>query len=545
MNKFISRVSDNWRAGLTVALVSIPLSISLAVASGATPAMGIITAVWAGVLAAIFGGSNFNIVGPAGALSGILAAFSITNGMEALPTLAILSGVFILIAYLLKLERYLILVPATVMHGFSLGVALIIGLNQFNFALGLENLPKHKEFLNNIFESFKNIQQTQLGTFAVFLLFLIGLFLLTKFIKKLPAIIILTPVGILVGYLSVSGNLPFALKTLGQKFPGDSINLLNIPHFVFEPSIIVVAIGVAFVSILETLISAKIADIMTDTKFNARKEMFGLTLANFGSGLFGGLPATGVFVRTGVNVRSGANHKTSAVINAVATAVISIFIFKFFNYIPLAVIASILVFASIRMVELAHLKELWKDARRDFWLAMFTAFVMVISDTVIGLLVGTILALLFFVEKLAKGQFELTTNNASHQMMHRFYEESTDCFSDDCDVIVYSMKGELAYINVEAHTDRLEHKLKSFNTIILRMRELAYIDIEGVHAFDHVVKYLESNGKKVMVSSLTKPVETELEKSATYRSLKEKKLVYPNTRDALRDLGFTNFEAAL
>lgn len=538
MNLIKKHFFANWKSGLTVALISIPLSVSLAVASGANPSMGIITAVWAGLFASIFGGSNFNIIGPAGALSGLLMAFSLSHGIGAMPILAIVSGFFIFISYILKLERYLVLVPATVMHGFSLGVALLIGLGQLSFAFGLADLPKQPEFISNVLETLKHISEIHLNTFFVFLLFLIILFFLVKKIPKLPAIIAITPFGILLGYLIKTKSILYGVETLGDRFNNVSVNLFSFPNISFDISILAPALGVAFIAILETLISAKIADNTTNTKFKIRKEMFGLSLANITSGIFGGLPATGVFVRTSLNVKAGATHKISATINAIAVGLISIFFFHYFAYLPMAVIASILVFASIRMIEAQSFVLLWKNSRRDFWLAIFTACVMIGVDTVVGLLVGSILALLFFIEKLSKGQFEMTTNDINKKIIHRYYEEESECFKEKCEVLVYSMKGEFAYMNIEAHRDRLEEHCDMFKIIILRMRELSFIDIEGVYTFDHIVKTLEDNGVKVFVSSVTDPVEIELKKGNTFNRLLESGKVFKNTRAVLRFLDF-------
>lgn len=538
MHSIKENIFANWKSGLTVALISIPLSVSLAVASGANPGMGIITAVWAGLFASIFGGSNFNIVGPAGALTGLLMAFSLSHGMDMMPMLAILSGIFIFISYLLKLERYLVLVPATVMHGFSLGVALLIGLGQLNFAFGLPNLPKYPEFISNIFTTLTHLSEIHIPTFLVFLFFLISLFVLAKKIPKIPAIIAIAPVGIFLGYLIKTKNIFYGVDTLGDRFANVNINLFSFPDISFNFSILAPALGVAFIAILETLISAKIADNMTNTKFKARKEIFGLSLANIGSGIFGGLPATGVFVRTSLNVKARATHKISATINAIAVGLISIFFFHYFAYLPMAVIASILVFASIRMIEAQSFVLLWKNSRRDFWLAIFTACVMIGVDTVVGLLVGSILALLFFIEKLSKGQFEMTTNDINKKIIHRYYEEEPDLFKKKCEVLVYSMKGEFAYMNIEAHRDRIEEHCNMFKIIILRMRELSFIDIEGVYAFDHIVKTLEESGVKVFVSSVTDPVEVELKKGNIFNRLLESGKVFKNTRAALKFLNF-------
>ncbi len=184
--QFFSHVKNNWKSGFTVALVSIPLAVSLSVAANASPVMGIITAVWAGIVAAIFGGSNYNIVGPTGALSGMLAAFAINYGYSSLPLLAILSGVIILVFFALRFERYIVLIPSSVVHGFTLGVALIIGLNQLNFALGLKGLPAHRHLLQNVMESFMHIGQLDAGTIMLFLVAIAVIFSFSKIIPKVP-----------------------------------------------------------------------------------------------------------------------------------------------------------------------------------------------------------------------------------------------------------------------------------------------------------------------------------------------------------------------
>ena len=152
--KILSRVKTNWKSGLTVALVSLPLSLSIAIASGAEPVQGILTAIWAGFIASLFGGSSFNIVGPAGALTGILAAFAFESGFELLPSVAIVTGVFVLIAYLLRLERYIVFIPSSAIHGFTLGVAILIASGQINSALGMPKLQVHESFIENLIETF-------------------------------------------------------------------------------------------------------------------------------------------------------------------------------------------------------------------------------------------------------------------------------------------------------------------------------------------------------------------------------------------------------
>ncbi len=330
MNKIVRRIKENWKSGLTVSLVSIPLSISLAVASQTSPIVGIITAIWAGLIASIFGGSNFNIVGPTGALSGILATYAIIHGASSLSMLAIISGLMILVAYALKLEKYLIFIPSSVIHGFTLGVAFIIGLGQTNYALGLSGLVKHEKFLDNIIESFRNISHSQYPAVGIFLVFLAGLIAIRRFAPKLPGAVILTPFGILIGYLSTIGVFHLPLETLGSKFGEIPLVLFSLPHFSFDASMLVASTTIAIIAILETMLSAKIADGMTHTKHNGRKEMMALGLANIVSGVAGGIPGTAALARTSLNIKTGATHRISATISSISVVIISVFFLTFF-----------------------------------------------------------------------------------------------------------------------------------------------------------------------------------------------------------------------
>ncbi|MEY4602243.1 MAG: hypothetical protein RL292_184, partial [Candidatus Parcubacteria bacterium] len=506
-----------------------------------TPTAGIITAIWAGLMASIFGGSKFNIVGPTGALSGILAAYALTHGASALSMLAIVSAVFIFISYIFKLERYLVFIPASTVHGFTLGVAFIIGLNQMNFAFGLSGLEKHPEFIKNVIETFSHLGQISLPTFGIFALFLFGLFALLKLTPKLPGAITLTPIGILLGYLSVVGRLPFELKTLGMQYADIAPKLFQPFHFFIDSSLFLPALTVAVVAILETMISAKIADGMTGTKYHPRKEVFGLGIANAVSGLLGGIPATAALARTSLNVKTGANDTMSATISSVCIALISFVFLTYFKYIPLAVIAAILVFVAARMVEIVHFSRMFTLDKKSFVIALLVAFVTIYEDPIVGILFGTAISLLLFVEKLSKGQFELMINNTDKKLTdHVFGDDIEDAdLCKDCHTLVYSIKGQLAYVNAQAHISRFETKLNAdYEHVILRMRELFFIDLDGVDAFEEIVTLIESQGKQVLLTGVNPLIEKSLEESKAFQRIRDTKRIFPHTREALQKLGY-------
>lgn len=531
---FFKKIHQNWQSGLTVALVSIPLAISLVVASGASPVVGIITALWAGLVASIFGGSNYNIIGPTGALSGIIATYAFMHGVDSLAMLTIVTGVFILLAYVFKFEHYLIFIPSSVVHGFTLGVAFIIGLNQLNYAFGLQNIPVHEHLFENVLESCRHLSQISWGAIIIFCGFLVGLFLMRRLTQKIPGAIVLTPLGILLGYVCKLGVCPWCVQTLGDKFGAISFKAFMLPHFVWQPNVLQTAAVLALVAILETMLSAKIADNMTHTKHNPRKEMLGLGLANLASGIMGGIPATAALARTSLNVKTRATDKMSATLSSIFIALISIFLLTFFSYIPLAVIAAILVFVSIQMVEAEHFIPFFKYERTNFWVSMLVAFVTVYADPIIGILVGALIALLLLVDKISRGQCEMSIKRFSAGAAQDGAGEKVRTIQKDVTMLVYSMKGKLCYINSRAHLDRLQADFGKYTYIVLRLREIYFIDLDGVGVLDEVIKMAQERGQKIMISGVAPYVVGLLEQASEgYRELKRAGHVFDKAQDAV------------
>lgn len=537
MQKLLNLIKSNWQAGITVSLVSIPLSISLAVASHTSPIVGIITAIWAGLFASIFGGSNFNIVGPTGALSGMLAAYAIIHGADSLSSLAIIAGIFILVAFALKLEKYLIFVPSSVIHGFTLGVAFIIAFGQMNFALGLKGLTTHSKFIENLFESFTHVNQTSLITFAVFIIFLAGLFIIRKIITKVPSSVILAPIGILLGYLTTTKIIPLTLETLESKFGEIPLTLIIPHHFVINMSLVAGAATVAIIAILETMLSAKIADGMTHTKHNSRKEMFGLGVANIVSGFAGGIPATAALARTSLNIKTGATDKISATISSFSIVIISIFLLSFFKYIPMAVIAAILTYVAINMVETEHFLRYFHHDRVGFYVALFVAAITIYEDPIVGMLFGTAISLLFFVEKLSHGQFDIVLNKLDEGIVGTISGEELSENEKKADILLYSIRGKLAYINSRAHVSRFETRLKKYKYIILRLREVYFMDLDGVEAINEIIDIAHAKDQIIAITSANAEVTSLLKQlSPEYKELKEQGLVFKKSEEALQYL---------
>lgn len=215
----MTKVKENWISGATVALVSVPLSAALAIASGCTPMMGLATAIFGPGIGGLVGGSNYNILGPAGALVNINAALVFDNGPQIIPAVAIVTGLLTLLVWVLKLERYCCLIPNSVLEGFSAGVATTIGCGQLNFALGLVPKKKYKEFYQNLAITFANVGNLDPVEFTPFLIFFVALMSLLQWKPKVPWIIIVAIIGCLYGFLTstfMPGLKPFLLM---DKYP--------------------------------------------------------------------------------------------------------------------------------------------------------------------------------------------------------------------------------------------------------------------------------------------------------------------------------------
>lgn len=534
--KLLNEIKNNWKSGVTVALVSIPLSFSLAIASGAGPMAGIITAVWAGLMAGIFGGSNFNIVGPAGALTGILVGYTMTYGAGILPFLAILSGVVIFIIWLLGWDKYLVFVPSSVIHGFTLGVALNIGLGQFNSAFGLTGLPGHETAVANLFESIRHLNLINPSAFIPFLVGLGMLFFFLKVKPLWPGSIILAILGIIFGYLSIHHYLPFVFQTVGTKYPNLSGNLFAFPSIsklITNESfsklhglsqILTLAkfsTVIGFVAVLETLISAKTADGMTKTKFNQKKETLGVAIANIASGIFGGLPASGVFARTALNVKSGAKSNYSQIINAFTVGVISVIFISGFNYLPLSITASILVYTAIRMVAAEHFKKLFRFDKTTFSLSLAVAILTYGIDATTGILVGTLVALLMSANKLAN------TDLGSEQDPDNFNPEE-----DKSKAIVYRIAGPLTYFNSKSHIERIEG-LSNKKPVVLNLRYMNYIDVDGFEAMEEILDMLNEKRVPVYISGVRPEMLNSFKEHKTFKELFDKKKILNTSEEAI------------
>ncbi len=543
-------LTQNWKSGLTVALISVPLSIALSIASGAGPLPGLIAGIWGTLIGSLFIGSQYNIIGAAGALTTVLFAATLSAplglGAAILPILALFTGGIIFAIWLLRMDRFLYYIPSSVMYGFAAGVAILIAVSQLFDAAGLSALARTGDFVGDIEKFIANTGLIHIPSLTVFGSFLIGILIWKRFIKKVPAVIPAAIFGIIFGFIEAN-YFPLEIISLQDKFGSFSATLMLpvawdglqsiLSNTGALQAVLSAASLIALIAVLETLITAKLADKLTRTESSSSRELFGLSLANIGSGLMGGLPATGVFIRTGANIKAGATHRTSGVLVALFTAVITLLFLPFFSFLPMAVIAAILVNTALGLLETEKFIEYWHRERESFAIALIVALITIFHDAGLAVAVGAIIALLLFVSKIAHGRFDIYWNFTDGTISEAHGQRSIT-FPTDKNVwlVTYGIAGNLGYLDANRHRTNLKKIATNHSTpvIVLRLRNLFSIDFEGVEALAEAVQELQSHNVQVYISSANATIESELLAFPIFAHLKAQGQFVPKTSSAIK-----------
>ena len=380
-------------AGLTVAIVALPLAIGFGITSGMSAAAGLTTAIIAGFLAAVFGGSKYQVSGPTGAMTVILIPVIHSYGVSAIPALGLMAGLMVIAMAIFKFGAVINRVPWTVVEGFTVGIALIISLQQIPLALGIAKGDGEKSYVV-AWNTFKNALDAGLNysSLLVVAITLIIKFSWPKIVTKLhlkahiPAsFIALVLVTLFVKALSIDvatiGSIPRSLGTYKH------------PIFDNLTSLLVPALWIALLAAVESLLSARVADGLAHNKekFEPNRELFGQGLATLASSLFGGMPATGAIARTSVNVRSHAVSRLASVFHAIVLLFIALIAAPLVSQIPTAVIAGLLLGTSYRILNPVSIMESLRTTRAEAATLVVTAISTVAIDLIWGMAIGIVL----------------------------------------------------------------------------------------------------------------------------------------------------------
>ena len=479
-------------AGLTVAIVALPLALGFGVSSGLGAEAGLATAVIAGALAAIFGGSNLQVSGPTGAMTVVLVPIVAEYGPGGVLTVGLMAGVMLVALAVLKAGKYMQYVPAPVVEGFTLGIACVIGLQQIPNALGVPK-PEGDRVLVVAWHALEEFAKNPNWTAAAFALavaavMLIGARLRPTIPFSIVAVIAATIVAQVAGLDAAKpiGDLPSGL-------PAPSLAFLD-PGAL--GSLLAPAVAVAALAALESLLSASVADGMTvGQKHDPDRELFGQGLANIAAPLFGGVPATGAIARTAVNVRTGASSRLASLVHAAALAVIVFAAAPLVSRIPLAALAGVLLATAIRMVEVSSLRAMAKATRSDALILVLTAVATLALDLVYAVIIGLVVAGALALRAVAKQARleEVPLDRGDHSAEeHALLAEH---------IVAYRIDGPLFF--AAAHRFLLElAEVADVRVVILRMSRVTTIDATGALVLKDVVDKLNRRGIVVMTSGI-------------------------------------------
>jgi SulP family sulfate permease len=492
-------------AGLTVAIVALPLAMAIAIASGTTPDKGLITAVIAGFLISALGGSRFQIGGPTGAFIVVVYGVIHTHGFDGLVLATIMAGGLLLIAGLLRFGDWIKYIPEPVVTGFTAGIAVIIFTSQIRDLFGLSMEAAPAEFFAKL-ESFWAARDTvSLPTVVMAGAALAVLFGLRKFAPKLPGFLIVVVAG-----AAAVALLQLDVETIGSRFGGVPSNLPT-PHFptvtwerlrsLFQP-----AFTIAFLAGVESLLSAMVADGMTGRRHRSNCELVAQGAANIASGLFGGISATGAIARTATNIRAGARTPVAGMLHAIIVLASMVALGPLMSLVPLATLAAVLVVVAWNMSEHERFRYLLGGPLGDRVVLLATFGLTVLVDLTVAIEVGIVLAAIIFMHRMA----EATAIEKGVSLVERdeddFSRGGRGIYTARKElpkgVEMFELRGPLFFGAASRLNDAFEAAFPPPKVFILRFAEVPMVDASGVGALLRFLKRCESDGTRVLFCDL-------------------------------------------
>jgi SulP family sulfate permease len=510
-------------AGLTVAIVALPLALGFGVSSGLGAEAGLATAVVAGALAAVFGGSNLQVSGPTGAMTVVLVPIVGEYGPTGVLTVGLMAGLMLVALAALRAGKYMQYVPAPVVEGFTLGIACVIGLQQVPNALGVPKPEGDRVLVMTwravaAFAEHPNWTAVGLAT-AVAAVMLIGARWRPTVPFSIVAVIAATVVTQVAGLDAAQpiGDLPSGL-------PAPSLGFLDAGSL---GSLLAPAVAVAALAALESLLSASVADGMTvGQQHDPDRELFGQGLANMAAPLFGGVPATGAIARTAVNVRTGAGSRLAALTHAAVLALIVFVAAPLVSKIPLAALAGVLLATAIRMVEVGSLRAMARATRSDALILALTAVATLALDLVYAVIIGLVVAGALALHAVAKqarlDQVPLDRGDHSAEE-HALLAEH---------IVAYRIDGPLFF--AAAHRFLLElTDVADVRIVILRMSRVSTMDATGALVLKDAVEKLTRRGILVLASGIRAGQRQVLDSVGALELLRHEDREYATTPDAI------------
>ena len=506
-------------AGIIVGIVALPLAIAFGIASGVSPEKGIITAIVAGVLISLFGGSKVQIGGPTGAFIVIIYGIIEKYGMSGLTIATLMAGVFLILLGVMRLGSIIKFIPYPIVVGFTSGIAITIFTTQIKDLFGLQIDSVPSAFIDKWGCYIENFSTLDPWSFGVGLLSILIIIATPKISRKIPGslvAIILTTVLVVVLKQYAGVN---SIETIGDRFTiSATLPGIEMPEFSLETlkGLMSPALTIAILGAIESLLSATVADGVISDRHNSNNELIGQGIANLVTPLVGGIPATGAIARTMTNINNGGKTPVAGVIHAIVLLLIFLFLMPLAQYIPMACLAGVLVVVSYNMCGIPSFLGILRNPKSDVTVLLVTFFLTIIFDLTIAIEVGIVIACLLFMRRMAETSdvklvsdidVEAESDLQSNQDEHLVVPEG---------IQVYEINGPY-FFGAGNKAEELMSSLRDLPKVrIIRMRRVPFIDSTGIHNLTNICIMSKKQNVDVVLSGVNPKVHAVLEKAHFY-----------------------------
>ena len=515
-------------AGIIVAIIALPLSIALALASGVGPEAGIFTAIVAGFVISALGGSSVQIAGPTAAFATIVAGIVAKNGLDGLVIATILAGIFLILMGLCHFGTLIRFIPYTITTGFTAGIAVTIVIGQLKdfFGVTYPDGVKPIETMEKLHAFVENCGTVNLSAVIVGVVSLAILIISPYIFKKIPGSLLAVVAGILmVKFLPLKASTIGDLYSISNALPGFHLPALS---FAAVEDAIPNAFTIAVLAAIESLLSCVVADGMINGKHRSDMELVAQGAGNIASALFGGIPATGAIARTGANIKNGGRTPIAGMVHAITLVLVLVVLMPYAGMIPMPTIAAILFVVAYNMCQWRPFAHLIQTApKSDILVLLVTFFLTVVFDLVVAIEIGMLLTCLLFMKRMS---------DETHVDSWTYVDDDSDAVNDHMqklakEIRVYEITGPLFFGAANA----IEHiVVKDFTKcLVLRMRSVPALDSTAMNALQNLVKYCEAKGITPIFSHVNEQPMHVMEKSG-FVELVGKDNFCANISDALK-----------
>ena len=515
-------------AGIIVGIVALPLAIAFGIASGVTPEKGIITAIVAGLVISLFGGSKVQIGGPTGAFIIIIYGIIQKYGFEGLTIATLMAGFFLVLFGLLRLGTIIKYIPYPIVVGFTSGIAVTIFTTQIKDIFGLTLPSNPSDFIEKWGVYLQNFNTIDPWCALIGVASVVVIAVTPRFSKKIPgsliAIILMTIVALLLK--NFAGVL--SIETIGDRFSiSNELPAAQVPDMNWETikSLVSPAITIAILGAIESLLSATVADGVIGDHHDSNTELVAQGLANIASPLFGGIPATGAIARTMTNINNGGKTPVAGIIHAVVLLLIFLFLMPLAKYIPMACLAGVLVVVSYGMCGWRSFLELMKNPKSDVTVLLITFFLTIIFDLTIAIEVGLIIACLLFMKRMSETtDVKAITEEIDLNQDAEFSTGNLDHLIIPQGVEVYEINGPYFF----GAGNKFEEIMASFGdrpkVRLIRMRKVPFVDSTGIHNLTNLCEMSKKEGIQIVLSGVREKVNGQLEHAGFYHLIGEENI---------------------